>query len=1108
MGLIVRLKNFAVARRAKGGMKMTKRYAAISVLAMMAALGPAAAEEAGKGPDMGETSAWVRFPAIAPDGEMLSFTYRGRIFIVDATGGLAVPLTANGIYSHRAIWSPDSERLAFASNLNGDDDVYVTDFSGTLERMTWSSASEVPTSFSPDGKDILYNARRLGDAEQSVQAALSGHPQLYSVNGETGREALVLPNLAEQARWNRDQTRLAYSYNPSWDPADRQHRVRPNARQIWTYDKASGVHEALFAADGIDRHDPVWSADGLSLYYLSEASGWLNVWQLDLASGSESQLTHFEGDPVRDLSVSDDGTLAFANRGRIYVKAEQDAEPRPIEVLTLEQRAHVQSNHVARVIEGFESAPDGQSFALIANSDVFVQDEAGTVRQVTATPGQEKNLAFSPDGTFLAYAAMRGHQWGLYGVELRNDPEDSALAPRFTEVPLYVPEQGNAYQPVFSPDGSKLAFVMDRREVRVLDLESGEVTILFGEGDHNSVYKDGDMSFAWSPGSSDLLVQWRSMGGTESRRVAIVPADGSAAPRPVGNIPNLFGGTWSLDGTQIVGYTTLFGSRSAQLQAQSVEMYRIFLSEEARQDFLDVVDGEGTGFDADEDGNPVFRRYALPHFRPLHLENRLTDGADEAIILRPLPDQQNLLSVTGLDRDSLAIEVTSLVDGSVERIGTIDAPGYQGLSYVADLGLVDVKMPGAILRVPVAAPDQVSLIDSTLFYTRDADAARLAAFEQAWADVEYRYYDASHEGRDWHAIGAKYRAYLGSIASDRELKELISAMYGELSGSHMFIKYEGSELARSDLGNSNDSLGVYLDHGYEGAGRRVAAILPGGPLDRRSYDIEPGDIISSINGVAVPEAGGIDRLLALNVGRPALVGVTDSETGEERFYSVKPIDQYDEAGLAKKRLLEARREMVARLSNSCIAYQYIPGMDNDAYLDLLGNLSAQRGIAKAVLLDVRSNGGGNLTRELITLLTGQAYSTLGRDDGPVEIEPNNRWVWPSAVVVDSFGYSDGSVFPQAYQDNGIGKLVGDVVLNTGTAVDYIDSAVVPGLNYGLPVLPNRRIDGRLYENNVIEPEIHVPFNPNDVGLNTDPQLEAAIAALMAEIGVDADCRLP
>ena len=147
---------------------MFNRGMAVSAMALLLAVGPALAQEETGPSSMGEKPIWVRYPAIAPDGETLSFTYRGRIFVVDAQGGLAVPLTANGTYSHNAIWSADSERLAFASDLNGDDDVYVSDFSGTLQRLTWSAAAEVPTSFSPDGKDILYTAPRLGDAELSV----------------------------------------------------------------------------------------------------------------------------------------------------------------------------------------------------------------------------------------------------------------------------------------------------------------------------------------------------------------------------------------------------------------------------------------------------------------------------------------------------------------------------------------------------------------------------------------------------------------------------------------------------------------------------------------------------------------------------------------------------------------------------------------------------------------------------------------------------------------------------------------------------------------------------------------------------------------------------
>lgn len=1086
---------------------MFNRGMAVSAMALLLAVGPALAQEETGPSSMGEKPIWVRYPVIAPDGETLSFTYRGRIFVVDAEGGLAVPLTANGTYSYNAIWSADSERLAFASDLNGDDDVYVTDFSGTLQRLTWSSADEVPTSFTPDGQSLLYTALRLGDAEQSVQGALSEKPQLYAVDMATGRESLVLPNLAQQAQWNREQTSLVYTYNPSGDPDDRQHRVAPNARQIWTYDKITGTHEPVFDPDGVDRHNPLWNTDGQTLYYLSEASGWLNVWSLDLATGTESQLTHFEGDPVRDLSVANDGTLAFSNRGRIYVQKAGADEAKAIEVLTLEQRAGRRDNLYAEMAQDFASSPDGELFALVANSDVFVQDTAGNFRQVTATPGQERDIQFSPDGSMLAYAALRDHQWGIYAVTLKGADEQGGLAPSYAEMPLYIPQEGNAYVPRFSPDGTKLAFVADRREIQVLDLASGEVTKLYGEGDHFSQYHDGAMDFAWSPNSQDLIVPWRAMDGSEAQRVAIVPADGSRRAQPIGSVPNIFRATWSLDGTQIIGTTTLYGPRDSQLHARGSDLYRIFVSEEARQDFLETASGAAPADDGAEDGAPIAHRYELDQYRNARLEGRLTKDHAGLLTTWPLPDLQNLLAVSAAGGDTFVLQTISLADGSVTTFGSFEAPGLQALSLASDQGVLDARVDGAILRVPLAAPDQVAMISSRLFYSRDADSARIAAFEQAWADAKYRYYDPEHEGRDWEAIGAKYRAYLSSIASDRELRELISAMFGELSASHMFTGYRGLESARLDLGNNNDALGVYLDHGYDGPGRRVAAILPGGPLDRRSIDIAPGDLIVSINGRDVPEAGGIDRLLDLNVGRPAQVGVKDAETGDERFYTITPIEQSVEKALARTRLIDARREMVARLTRSCVAYQYVSDMDEANYLELLGNLSAQRGIARAALIDVRSNGGGNLTRELITLLTGQVYSSIGRDDGPTDLEPNNRWVWPSAVLVDSFGYSDGSVFPQAYQDNAIGPLVGDIVLNTGTAVDYVRSAVVPGLVYGLPVLPNRRMDGSYYENYVIEPDIYVPFDPNAVGINTDPQLEAALEALMAEIGEHADCRI-
>jgi tricorn protease len=1058
----------------------------------------------------GEAPRWLRFASIAPDGETIAFTHRGQIFVVPSDGGLAVPISSQKAYSHNPVWSSDSEQLAFASDIAGNDDVYITDFSGDLKRLTFSSADELPASFAPDNASVLYEANRLGDGEASVQGALSGRAQLYQIALDTGREGLVLPNQAQQAHWNTDKSRLVYSYDPSSDPRDRQVRVAANARQLWTFDPVSGHHERLFEVDGVDRNNPLWGPDGATLYYLSEKSGHLNVWSLDLASGTETQLTDYSDDPVRFLSVADNGSLAYTYRGRIYVKTADAEVAEPIEILTLEQVAHDPVNMPGIHPQGFKSAPNGKLFAHIVDTDVFLGDLKGNIRRATNTPGEERGLNFAPDSSMLVYAAQRDHKWGIYVIDLSFEDGKSQLANTYSERALVVPEDGNAQFPEFSPDGTKISFWSDRRELKLYDLETAQVTTLFTDGNYNSTYFDGHLTSAWSPNSKQLLVDWNTADASGLRRVAIVNADGEGLPQPIGNLADFGNYIWSDDGTQLIGFTTLYSSLTAKLDAQSQSLYRIFLSEDARHDFLDAHDEVISAPDSPEsetesEAVSEAKVYSVASHRPRYLEGPIGEDARGGIGLFSV--SPTTVFTVGYADDTLTVDALDLTTGETEEVLDFPAEGLLSLDYLVEAKAFDLQFPGHILRVPIANPAQAQKIEQTILYTRDDTAARLAAFEQAWADIKYRYYDPAIEGRDWDAIGEKYRAYVPSVASNRELASLLSAMFGEISASHLYVHYSGNESDIGGLGTHEDSIGAYLDYGYTGPGRRIAAVLPNGPLDRRSLGVNAGDVIVSVNGQTVPDAGGLDRLLDLNVGRQVQLGILDEGAGQERTISVKPMSVSEEGTLANARLIDARAEKVQQLSNSCIAYQYIPAMDNDAYIDVLATLSAQRDTAKAALIDVRSNGGGNLTRELITMLTGEAYSITGRDDGAKVIEPNNRWNWPSAIVVDSFSYSDGSVFPQAYQDMDIGKIVGDTVLNTGTAVNYVRSAIIPGLTYGIPVLPLRRMDGTYYENNIIEPDIHVPFDPNNAGIGVDPQLEAAVAALMEQIGTDSDCRL-
>lgn len=1060
-----------------------------------------------------DTPQWIRFAAIAPDGEAIAFTYRGQIYLVDAEGGLGVPVTSQGYYSYGAVWSPDSEELAFASDINGDDDVYVTKFdAGTLKRLTWSSVPEVPSSFTPDGKAVLYNMVRLGDAKQSLQAPQSGKPQLYQVTLDGDRQSLVLPNLAQQAVWNRAQTQLLYTYNPSNDPDTRQHRVESNARQIWLYEPATGLYQRM--TDGkTDTFNPVWGPDDKSVYYLSEASGSLNVWMRDFASGADTQLTNFSAYPVRYLSVSDKGDVAFTYNGKLYRLAAGKTEPQQLEVTVPEQLMDQSERHQASATTEFVSAPDGSHFAAIVNADVFLLDRGGEYRQITNTPGQEKNLAFSPDGRWLVYASQRDHDWGLYQVEIEHSEDGQGLPFVYKEVPLLAETGHNYFQPAFSPDGSKVAFVADRREVKVLDLTTGGVTALFQPEDYNTSYADGDLWFAWSPTSEDLLVQWKVVPFSPVSKAGIVAADGSTPIQPMTkSVTDIQAGVWSRDGTHVIGLTTMFGLRTIDQGAVQADLYSVFLSDQALGDFNDAYDGRGPRTPAPEDGDDYdpnndvplgAKRYQMQVDRPGYLERRLSRYSEEFIYLAPLGDNRHLLTVA-LGPDGLpSVDALDLRTGETQRIAVLsDIQDIQGAQLLPELDVLDIKTEAGVYTMPLGNPDQMQFTPINIDYALLPSARRTAAFEQVWADIKYKFYRADAEGRDWQKIGENYRAFLSGIASDRELSELVDEMLGELSASHLFVIYRNPPV-REALSTRTGSLGIFPDYTYQGEGVRIAALQSGGPLARPSFDMAAGDLVVAVNGIAFEGMNGLDRLMDGLVDRPVVLTVRRADANSDDTLTVRPIDVRREALINHLNWVDSRRAMVSSLSNGCLAYEYLPEMNNDAYVSAYGRLLSENASTKAAVIDVRSNGGGNLHRQMLTFLSGTAYGQVGLEGRSWEVEPLDRWKKPSAVLIDTFSYSDGTVFPQAYQDTELGVLVGDKLLGTGTGVNYIESPLLPGLVYGVPVQPFRKMDGSYYENREITPDVIVPFDPNMAAQGRDHQLEMAVETLVNQLGRNA-----
>src|SRR5690606_26440834 len=122
---------------------------------------------------------WLRYPAISPDGSTLVFTYRGDLYRVPASGGVATQLTTHPAHDFMPVWSRDGRHIAFASDRHGNFDVFVMPAEGgEARRLTVHSVDEYPYAFSADGEGVIYGAARLDAAENRLFPS-AAQPELY-----------------------------------------------------------------------------------------------------------------------------------------------------------------------------------------------------------------------------------------------------------------------------------------------------------------------------------------------------------------------------------------------------------------------------------------------------------------------------------------------------------------------------------------------------------------------------------------------------------------------------------------------------------------------------------------------------------------------------------------------------------------------------------------------------------------------------------------------------------------------------------------------------------------------------------------------------------------
>jgi tricorn protease len=374
-------------------------------------------------------------------------------------------------------------------------------------------------------------------------------------------------------------------------------------------------------------------------------------------------------------------------------------------------------------------------------------------------------------------------------------------------------------------------------------------------------------------------------------------------------------------------------------------------------------------------------------------------------------------------------------------------------------------------------------------------------FDETWRRFRDYFYVENMHGYDWKAIGERYRAQLEYVAHRSDLNYVLSEMVAELNAGHTYIMGGDFQIPdRAPVGLP----GARFELDAEAGQYRVAAIYRGhneesryrSPLTEVGVDLAVGDYVLAIDGQDLAGEDNPYRLLQHKTD-PVTLTVNSSASAEgAREVSYEPIR--NEQPLRYLNWVLDNHDRVTEMTGGRVGYLHIPDMGDTGIAEFIKWFYPQ--IRKeGLVIDVRSNGGGNVSQWIIERLDSRVMGTrFGRTYDIAATYPGTAFHGRMACLLSETSASDGDIFPHYFREAGLGPLIGK--RSWGGVVGGGETPLVDGGSVFVPRSATNDVDGNyIIEGIGVEPDIEVENDPRSVIEGRDPQLERAVAEIMASI---------
>jgi len=378
-------------------------------------------------------------PSISSDGKQFVYASatgnKWDIYLQRTGGSTAINLTQGVGDATQPALSPDGARIAFRAERDGGG-LFVMEATGENPRRV-TREGYFPA-WAPDNRHLVYSEVNFSNP------AARGAPVnlLHIVDITDGSQRSLATGDAVQPSWSPHGVRIAY-----WS-------LRAGGRRDIVTMAASGKESPVDVTnDPALDWNPVWSASGRYLYFLSDRGGSMNVWRVRIDEQSGRTLAPPE--PVT-VPANHVGGLSFGGKGNgfVYSSSLQEITLHRVDFDLRRQAVKGSPQAIApgvHVISNFEFSPDGSKLVYdtigdsLENLWIMNADGSGR-RRLTSGSYNDRVPVWSPRGDEIVFFSDRGGSYDDWMIK----PDGSGLR-RLTAL-----AKPDIQRSVWSPDGRQI----------------------------------------------------------------------------------------------------------------------------------------------------------------------------------------------------------------------------------------------------------------------------------------------------------------------------------------------------------------------------------------------------------------------------------------------------------------------------------------------------------------------------------------------------------------------------------------------------------------------------------------------------------------------------